>query len=661
MSQHVFIVMPFGEKEGINFNKIYQDLIKPALLDAGLEPFRADEEILPGDIRADMFQELLMADLVVADLSINNPNAWYELGVRHGLRSHGIVQIRCREKKLPFDVCVDRTLHYHLQDGVPDPNYIESDRAALGKVALETLRLKPQRRPVSPVYQYLPSLQEPDWKSLRGKNTDEFWHNYDQWSDRVEVARKNDRAGDILVLADEAPNYALKLEGYRTAGNALLSLGQFTFALEQFNNALEIKPDDLESAQKKYIALGRLNKIAESEQGLKNLSRDHPNDAETWALLGRTQKDRWVSLWREDNKTPEAMFDDAAYESAQLTQAIQAYRQGFIEQPKNYYAGINALTLSCILKHLSGESNAQNESELTTLDGGVRWAITSELSKEDLTSPDYWARVSLADLELLVSDIKTIEKAYKHAINAARKNWFALDSSCQQLKLLQDLAFRPKEVAAAMAMFDRAIDKIEKPKNNWTPRKVFLFSGHMIDAPGRETVRFPKEKESIAVDTIQNQLKALDAGPKDLALCGAACGGDLIFAEAALELKLKLQLRIPIAVPEFLQNSVSFAGDNWQERFYTAKNNPDTRLLIMPDELGELPAHINPYERNNLWQLYSAISWGAEKVHCICLWDGKGGDGPGGTRHMHNCVKKHSGKVYILDTKKLFNTDTQGD
>ncbi len=145
MAQHVFIIMPFGEKEGINFNKIYLDLIKPALLQVGLDPFRADEEILPGDIRADMFQELLMADLVIADLSINNANAWYELGVRHGLRSHGIVQIRSGEATIPFDVCVDRTWHYHLKAGVPDSDFIEGDRTALGKVALETLRSKPNR------------------------------------------------------------------------------------------------------------------------------------------------------------------------------------------------------------------------------------------------------------------------------------------------------------------------------------------------------------------------------------------------------------------------------------------------------------------------------------------------------------------------------------
>ena len=56
-----------------------------------MEPFRADEEKRAGDIIPDMFQELLVADLVVADLTIENPNVWYELGVRHALRSRGVV------------------------------------------------------------------------------------------------------------------------------------------------------------------------------------------------------------------------------------------------------------------------------------------------------------------------------------------------------------------------------------------------------------------------------------------------------------------------------------------------------------------------------------------------------------------------------------------
>lgn len=656
MAQHVFIVMPFGEKEGINFNKIYLDLIKPALLQVGLEPFRADEEILPGDIRADMFQELLMADLVVADLSTSNANAWYELGVRHGLRSHGIVQIRSGEAKIPFDVCVDRTVHYHVEDGVPDPDFIETDRMALGKVALETLRSKPNRRPVSPVYQYLPYLKEPDWKSLRVKNADEFWQKHDQWSNLIEISQKNNKPGDILVLADEAPIVALQLEGYRTAGNALLSLGQFDFALEQFDKALNINQDDLKSAQKIGIVLGRLNKTAQAEQWLRTLSMKHPQDAETWALLGRTEKNRWISLWQDENKSQRAMFEDATCESAQLNEAIGAYRQGFIEQPDSYYAGINALTLIYLLKHLQGYSDHENE--LEAMAGGVRWATFSELTKEAANKPNYWARVTLADLELLVSDVAAIEKAYKYAITAARLNWFVLDSSRQQLKLLQDLSFRPTEVAMAIALFDRAITRLEKPKKDWQPRKVFLFSGHMIDTPERETARFSKEKEPVAANAIKNQLTALGAGPEDLALCGGACGGDLIFAEAALELRLHLEIRLPLEIPTFLQNSVSFAGDNWQDRFYQTKQNPNTTLLIMPNELGKLPENANPYERNNLWQLYSALSWGAEKVHFICLWDGKSGDGPGGTKHLHDAVKQRAGQVHVLDTKTLFNIAT---
>ena len=85
MKLHAFVAMPFGSKPGpdgqvINFNQVYDELIKPALEAAGLEVIRADEEERAGDIRTDMFQELLIADLVVADLTLPNPNVWYELG-----------------------------------------------------------------------------------------------------------------------------------------------------------------------------------------------------------------------------------------------------------------------------------------------------------------------------------------------------------------------------------------------------------------------------------------------------------------------------------------------------------------------------------------------------------------------------------------------------
>lgn len=186
------------------------------------------------------------------------------------------------------------------------------------------------------------------------------------------------------------------------------------------------------------------------------------------------------------------------------------------------------------------------------------------------------------------------------------------------------------------------------------PRRVFLFSGHMIDAPGRAAPRFPPEKEDVAAKAITDTLDELGAGPDDLSLCGGACGGDLLFAEACLARGLRLEVRIPFDIPAFLDKSVTFAGERWVARFHQVTAHPLTTLLIMPEELGPTPEDVNPYERDNLWQFEAALALGPEKVHLICLWNRKGGDGPGGTKHMYDEVNKRTGQVHVLDTNILF-------
>ncbi|MGB4911000.1 MAG: tetratricopeptide repeat protein, partial [Candidatus Dechloromonas phosphoritropha] len=151
MTQHAFIAMPFGTKPGtdgrdIDFNRIYSELLKPALEAAGCEVFRADEEQRAGDIRTDMFQELLVADLVLADLTLDNPNVWYELGVRHALRARGVVLVQGPRPTSPFDIYTDRKLRYRLKDGAPDPAFLAEDRAALTAMAKATLGAAAQRK-----------------------------------------------------------------------------------------------------------------------------------------------------------------------------------------------------------------------------------------------------------------------------------------------------------------------------------------------------------------------------------------------------------------------------------------------------------------------------------------------------------------------------------
>ncbi len=101
-----FVVMGFGIKADyqtgrrLDFDKSYQCLIKPAVLTAGLQCIRADEIVHAGIIDVPMYEQLLTADVVVADVSTMNPNAFYELGVRHALRPHTTIIIS--ESKLEF-------------------------------------------------------------------------------------------------------------------------------------------------------------------------------------------------------------------------------------------------------------------------------------------------------------------------------------------------------------------------------------------------------------------------------------------------------------------------------------------------------------------------------------------------------------------------------
>ena len=188
--------------------------------------------------------------------------------------------------------------------------------------------------------------------------------------------------------------------------------------------------------------------------------------------------------------------------------------------------------------------------------------------------------------------------------------------------------------------------------NDRSPPKAVLFSGHMIDAPGRAKPRFAPDKEPLAAGAIAVVLADLGMGPGDLAICGGACGGDLLFAEAALARGSQLELYIPFEEPIFLEKSVDFADRDWRARFFAVKARGV--LHVAPRELGPMRDGEDPYERNNRWMLDAASRFGADKVDFVCLWNGEGGDGLGGTRHMMEEVRQLGGRTRWLDTTKLW-------
>lgn len=187
------------------------------------------------------------------------------------------------------------------------------------------------------------------------------------------------------------------------------------------------------------------------------------------------------------------------------------------------------------------------------------------------------------------------------------------------------------------------------------PRQAIVFTGHMVDAPDRPVPRFPARLVAAAAREIDGALAAIDAGASDIAFTQGAAGGDLLFAESCLARDVPLNLLLPLAEDEFVRRSLLPVTDGaaWHARYRAVVARLGTASREAPRELGALAAGEDPFVRGNLWLLASARAANAERLCCICLWDGGGGDGPGGTRHMVEAVRAAGGSVIRIDTHAL--------
>jgi hypothetical protein len=319
-----FVVMGFGEKTDyqsnpqrvLNLDRTYEDIIEPAVTASGLECIRADKIIHSGLIDTPMYEQLLEADLVIADLSTSNANAIYELGVRHALRPRCTIVMADSKFAFPFDLSHLTIAKYeHLGHEIGFRTVMDMRKKLQDKIAV----ILQNEDTDSPVFAFLPRLFP---NSSGGRPA----------AAPAEPPKDDRSFADLLTMLKEAK------ADIKEASDWLLVAKLAT-------RLRKLQPDDPYVIQQLALATYKskhpdaLKALQEAKGILGALGPDTSSDAETIGLWGAIHKRLW-----EVGKDP-----------GDLNTATRAYARGYFIKD-DYYNGINfAFLLNVRANELQGD------------------------------------------------------------------------------------------------------------------------------------------------------------------------------------------------------------------------------------------------------------------------------------------------------------------
>jgi hypothetical protein len=679
-----FVIRGFGEKKDsggklIDFDKVDNELIRPAMEECGLVGGTTAIVQGAGPIHQDMFQLILRAAVVICDITVHNPNVFYELGVRHALRKKYTVLIKGTpsDDRAPFDIAGLRYMEYSWADPAKDVQ-------KLVDVINATLAL--DRETDSPIFLMMPKLQQADRSSFRTVPP--------SFTQEVQLARSRKDKGWLRLLADDVRGEVFETEGLRLVGRAQWALKDFKVAARAWNAVLAGDREDMEANHALANVYERLYKLhgdpadlERSNQAIQNLLERQTLSpawrAEALALEGRNLK----TLWRLDFAHLDTL--EARRERAIGTRALdsyEAYRKAYRIDLNHFFPGLAALQMGRILTSLSKSARFKNlfagnerkaaryledlEDDLGTLTHVVRAAIErgcATLQDDDLI----WARISAADLLFLdrlndppEADHSAVLHAYRDAVQQGTFFW---DAARGQLALFEQLGIGAEAARAVLAAFDEPAAAVVEAGG--TPKKkperhLVIFSGHNVDRPGPNSPapRFPSSAQGRAREVIEAEIKRLKGEVDDFSvLVSAAPGADILALQACKALEIKTWLCLPVDRDVVAREVFRDYDNEWRNRFFALADDPWLAQTFVLSDSGGLPqwllarSTMTPWSRGNRWMLHQAQAWGADKVTLLALWDGNMDDmSPNGTAEMLRLAKSTDGiYVEVIDCRPL--------
>lgn len=418
-----FVLMPFGRKLDergrlIDFDAVYQTVLAPAVVQAGLEPIRADEEQVGGSIHKPMFERLILCDYAIADVTGANPNVYYELGVRHAVRPRSTLIVFAEGSVLPFDIASIRGLPYRLDEaGAP--------LDAGGQAATIADRLAAARRDHaedSPLFQLIDGMPRMD---IDHAKTDVFRQQVDYSNARkaeLAAARREGKAA-VLILAASPTLESLDDIEAGVVIDLLLSLRAVKAHAEMIA-LTERMPPPLKRArmvrEQLAFALNREGRRGEAEAILLEVIAEYGPSSETNALLGRVYKDQW----------DEARERGALAAGGFLKRAIAAYLVGFEADWRDAYPGVNAVTLM--------EMQTPVDPRQARLLPVVRYAAARRAER----GGDYWDHATLLELAVIARDEDAAMEAAETAVAHLAEPWQAESTAANLGHILRRRAER---------------------------------------------------------------------------------------------------------------------------------------------------------------------------------------------------------------------------
>ena len=620
MKPRAFVIMPFGKRDiqvsghskrlTVDFDRIYSELLEPALRKANCEPFRADSEVSAGDIRTDMFFELVTADFAVADISIPNPNVYYELGIRDAACPRGVFIVHGGwSAHPPFDVAADRSFKYNGSlfsvDGAAeaDPKAFAdavSDLAAVFSRAIAS----DSHGTGSPLYSHLPGLVPVKWDGIETSRSRYFGALQHDWEERVRMALELHRPGHIITIAQDAPTRIHRTLILSQAARALIGLCQYSAAEDVLKEVLELTPDDTDSQLYLGIVQALRGDTQRAEHQMRNMLRQHETNSQAGAALGYVYRLLWYLQWKHD-----ANPRQRAKESFELLrQAIRNFNDVQRRHTEQYFSGYNALLLMEIAAELfPGFQLPPPIVDCEELAIVVRYAATSAKQIAEETG-DYdnlfWSAVALSGLEMLEGNKEAAVQGIQDACAVPFATLFYLRLLWERLELLKSLNFKTEMVDPMIATVEHAMEsKISRAK--WA--KVVVFHGYPVDKPGSAAGRFPRSRVTAVENSIDEVLGEWKVREGDLAICTGSTEADVIFGEKCLARGAKVRLLILEPTPIQLAEDFSdrFARE-WATRSSALVNHPATEVWYHREELGDPAEPAYAQGRHNRWVLNTA-------------------------------------------------------